>query len=52
MGIKQLNWWDRNAPLPGDDDRKFSWDEARQIVLDALLDLIQAWPTSPTFLQQ
>lgn len=35
MGVKQLNWWDRNAPLPGDDDRQFSWDEARDIVLDA-----------------
>ena len=35
MGVKQLNWWDRNAPLPGDDDRQFSWDEARNIVLDA-----------------
>ena len=35
MGVKQLNWWDRNAPLPGDDDRQFTWDEARNIVLDA-----------------
>ena len=35
MGVKQLNWWDRNAPLPGDDDRQFSWEEARHIVLDA-----------------
>ena len=35
MGQKQIDWWDRNAPLPGDDDRSFSWPEARQIVLDA-----------------
>ncbi len=35
MGKKQLDWWDRNAPLPGDDDRSFSWGEARQLVLDA-----------------
>jgi len=35
MGVKQLNWWDRNAPLPGDDDRQFSWDEAHHVVLDA-----------------
>lgn len=35
MGKKQLDWWDRNAPLPGDDDRSFTWSEARQIVLDA-----------------
>ena len=33
MGSDTLNWWDRNAPLPSDDDRKFSWDEARQLVL-------------------
>ncbi len=35
MGQKKLNWWDRNAPLSGDDDRRYSWGEARQIVLDA-----------------
>ena len=35
MGVKQLNWWDRNAPLPGDDDRQFGWDEARNVVLNA-----------------
>ena len=35
MGVKQLNWWDRNAPLPGDDDRRFSWHEAQDIVMSA-----------------
>ena len=35
MEVNQLDWWDRNAPLPGDDDRKFSWPEAERIVLDA-----------------
>ena len=35
MEVDQLDWWDRNAPLPGDDDRKFSWPEAERIVLDA-----------------
>lgn len=35
MGKDQLNFWDRNAPLPGDDDRRFSWDEARDRVLAA-----------------
>ena len=34
-GQDQLAWWDRNAPLPGDDDRRYSWEEARRIVLDA-----------------
>ena len=35
MDVDQLDWWDRNAPLPDDDDRKFSWPEAKRIVLDA-----------------
>ena len=35
MGKKQIDWWDRNAPLPGDDDRHYAWVEANQIVLDA-----------------
>ena len=35
MGVDKLNWWDRNAPLPGEDPRQFSWDEARKMVLTA-----------------
>ena len=35
FGRDELDYWDRNAPLPGDDNRRFSWDEARDIVLDA-----------------
>ena len=35
MGAQTMPWWDRNAPLPGDDDRRFSWSEARQIVMAA-----------------
>ena len=35
MGCETLDWWDRNATLPDDDDRLFSWDEAQQLVLDA-----------------
>ena len=34
-GAKHLDYWDRNAPLPEDDDRAVPWDEAREIVLDA-----------------
>ena len=37
MGGETINWWDRNAPLPGGDDRQFSWDEARQLVLDSFV---------------
>jgi oligoendopeptidase F len=35
LGGKSIDWWDRNAPLPDDDDRLFSWDDAQQLVLDA-----------------
>ena len=35
FGVRQLNTWDRNAPLPEDSDRRFSWDEARATVLSA-----------------
>ncbi len=35
LGGKSIDWWDRNAPLPDDDDRMFSWDDAQQLVLDA-----------------
>ena len=35
MGVEKLNTWDRNAPLPEDSDRRFSWDEARRAVLGA-----------------
>jgi len=35
LGKDKLEFWDRNAPLPEDDDRKISWDEARDLVLDA-----------------
>jgi oligoendopeptidase F len=35
MGKRQLDWWDRNAPLPEEKDRTIPWDEARDIVLGA-----------------
>ncbi len=35
LGLDKLQVWDRNAPLPRDDDRKIGWDEARGMVLDA-----------------
>ncbi|MBT6607021.1 MAG: M3 family oligoendopeptidase [Rhodospirillaceae bacterium] len=35
MGVKKMDWWDRNAPLPDDAERRFSWDEARETVLGA-----------------
>ena len=35
FGVEALPYWDRNAPLPGDEDRTFPWPEAQRIVLDA-----------------
>ncbi len=35
MGVDTLDYWDRNAPLPDDADRQYSWDEAVKIVLGA-----------------
>ncbi|MDE3016161.1 MAG: M3 family oligoendopeptidase [Pseudomonadota bacterium] len=33
FGKKQLDYWDRNAPLPGDADRTYGWNEAKELVL-------------------
>ncbi len=35
LGLPKLMHWDRNAPLPDDDDRQIDWPEARQRVLSA-----------------
>ena len=35
LGVKKINYWDRNAPLPIEKDASYSWDEAVKIVLDA-----------------
>jgi len=35
LGLEKLQHWDRNAPLPGDDDRKVTWPEAQSRVLEA-----------------
>ncbi len=35
LGLERLAYWDRNAPLPEDDDRRRSWPEAKVVVLDA-----------------
>jgi oligoendopeptidase F len=35
LGLDKLEYWDRNAPLPDDDDRTISWGEAKTRVLDA-----------------
>lgn len=35
LGLDRLQYWDRNAPLPEDDDRRRPWSEAQTVVLDA-----------------
>lgn len=35
FGQNQLEYWDRNAPLPDDSDRKYTWPEATELVLGA-----------------
>jgi oligoendopeptidase F len=35
LGLERLEFWDRNAPLPEDADRRVSWPEAKLVVLDA-----------------
>ncbi len=38
LGQEVLPYWDRNAPLPGDDDRTIAWAEAQDTVLGAYAD--------------
>ena len=35
LGLDKLQHWDRNAPLPNDDDRLIAWPDATKQVLDA-----------------
>lgn len=35
FGLDQLEYWDRNAPLPDDGDRTFNWSQATDTVLSA-----------------
>ena len=35
LGLPKLNYWDRNAPLPDDEDAPIAWSDARSIVLNA-----------------
>ena len=42
LGLEQLEFWDRNAPLPEDADRRVPWSEAKVVVLDAYRQLLTA----------
>jgi oligoendopeptidase F len=45
FGTEQLDYWDRNAPLPDSDDRSIPWDEARNTVLTSYRDFSPAMAT-------
>ncbi|MDA0782551.1 MAG: M3 family oligoendopeptidase [Rickettsiales bacterium] len=38
FGKKQLDYWDRNAPLPDDKSEKISWNDAVETVIEAYSD--------------
>ena len=35
LGLERLEFWDRNAPLPEEEDRRVPWEEAKATVLGA-----------------
>jgi len=35
LGLEKLEMWDRNAPLPDEDDTPIRWENAREIVVDS-----------------
>jgi oligoendopeptidase F len=35
FGVEAMPYWDRNAPLPDEDERSFTWEQARSTVLGA-----------------
>lgn len=38
MGLDKMEIWDRNAPLPNEDDLVIPWDQAREMVMGAYAD--------------
>ena len=38
FGLKKLKYWDRNAPLPFQSKKQYTWDSAREIVTKAYTD--------------
>ena len=53
MGLKSLNYWDRNAPLDTAPPRTYGWDEARTMVLDSFAALAPRFAdTARTFFAQ
>ncbi len=40
FGVEELPFWDRNAPLPEEEERTISWSEAEETVLQGLRRLL------------
>ncbi len=38
LGLKKLEYWDRNAPLPGARETRYTWAQGREVVLSAYRD--------------
>ena len=43
LGVKKIQYWDRNAPLPFSDDKHYSWEESVKIVLEAYKSFSPKW---------
>jgi len=43
LGVKALDYWDRNAPLESAPPRRYSWDEAKTLVLSSYDQLAPAF---------
>ncbi|MDB5438294.1 MAG: oligoendopeptidase pepF/M3 family, partial [Caulobacteraceae bacterium] len=43
IGMSQLEYWDRNAPLTAARPRLYDWEEARGVVLESFTDLAPAF---------
>ncbi len=35
FGKSRLDWWDRNAPITSNSNKRIEWEEAKEIILDA-----------------
>ena len=40
LGVEKLDYWDRNAPLPAHEDKRISWQSAKEIVNQAYVDFV------------
>jgi oligoendopeptidase F len=43
LGVKSLDYWDRNAPLTQAQPRRYGWEEAKALVLESFAELAPAF---------